>query len=393
METINIIFMGNFSYPQGMAATKRIRHFAEYLVSKQINAKVMILRNSGSNLSYLDTKGICNNVYYESIGSNLLINKNIFQLIYELSTYFIKGSKILYRQKAVRAKNILYCYNGLSIENIFFVLTAKLLGYFIIIDVVEDHLLTQENLNVFAKLKLFSVKVLEKHINKFANAIIVISNYLKEKLEKQVQGSIPVKLIPISAICQDRVADKKSANPVKIVYTGSFAKKDGVDLLLSAYENIRKVNKNCILLLAGEGGNLPKIKEIIAGKEGISYLGYLDDSHFYKLLNDADILCVTRTGSNYAHAGFPFKLGEYLATANPVVASNVSDVSFYLQHMKDAIIIEPDNVGEIQKALEFCIDHPDKAKTIGKNGRLKCIKYFNPQTNGQRLLELMRILA
>jgi len=393
MKNLNVIFMGNYSYPQGMAATKRIRHFAEYLVARQINTKVMLLRLSGSGHTESDTKGICNNVYYESIGNNIDINKNLLHLFYDALLYFMKGVFILYRWKSGRTKNILYCYNGLSIENALFVLAAKLFGYYIVFDIVEDHVLTQEKLHFLAKLKLYSVRVFEKHINKFANAIIVISYHLKEKFDKNSQNSIPIKLIPISAACLDSTAVKMPGNPIKIVYTGSFARKDGVDLLLDAYGNLRKVNKNCILLLAGKSDNLSKIQDLVAGKEGVSYLGYLDDRHFYELINDADILCATRTGSAYANAGFPFKLGEYLATGNPVIASNVSDVSFYLQHMQDAIIVEPDNVFEIQKALEFCINNPAKAKSIGENGRLKCIKYFSPEINGQNLLELFHTLT
>lgn len=393
MKNLNVIFMGNYSYPQGMAATKRIRHFAEYLVARQINTKVMILRISGSRNTGSDTKGICNNVYYESIGNNIDINKNLLRLFYDSLLYFKKGVFILYRWKSGGTKNILYCYNGLSIENALFVIAAKLFGYYIVFDIVEDHVLTQEKLHFLAKLKLYSVSFFEKHINKFANAIIVISYHLKEKFDKNSQNSIPIKLIPISAVCFDSTAVKMPGNPIKIVYTGSFARKDGVDLLLEAYGYLRKVNKDCILLLAGKSDNLSKIQDLVAGKEGVSYLGYLDDRHFYELINDADILCATRTGSAYANAGFPFKLGEYLATGNPVIASNVSDVSFYLQHMQDAIIVEPDNVFEIQKALEFCINNPAKAKSIGENGRLKCIKYFSPEINGQNLLELFHTLT
>lgn len=393
MKTLNVIFIGNYSYPQGMAATKRIRHFAEYLVARQINTKVMLLRKSGSSHAVSDTKGICNNVYYESIGNKVDINKSLINFIYTSSLYLVKGASKLWHWKVVEAKNILYCYNGLSIENVFFVLAAKLFGYYIVFDIVEDHVLTQEKLHVLAKLKLYSVKSLEKHINKFANAIIVISYYLKEKFERNAQNNIPIKLIPISAICLDSTADTPPRNTIKIVYTGSFAKKDGVDSLLAAYGDLRKLHRNCILLLAGKGENFSKIQELVAEKEGVSYLGYLDDTDFYKLLKDADILCATRTGSDYANAGFPFKLGEYLATGNPVVTSDVSDVSYYLQHMKDAIIVEPDNVGEIRRALEFCINHPEEAKAIGANGRRKCRKYFNPQINGQSLLELFHTLT
>jgi glycosyltransferase involved in cell wall biosynthesis len=58
--------------------------------------------------------------------------------------------------------------------------------------------------------------------------------------------------------------------------------------------------------------------------------------------------------------------------------------------MKDAFIIEPDNVKAIEAALLYCINNPEEAKAIGRNGREKCNIHFNPDVNGQRLFHLLK---
>jgi glycosyltransferase involved in cell wall biosynthesis len=62
---------------------------------------------------------------------------------------------------------------------------------------------------------------------------------------------------------------------------------------------------------------------------------------------------MTRVGSGYANAGFPFKLGEFLATGNPVITTNVSDVSVYLENYKDCIIVTPEKINEVAASIRI----------------------------------------
>jgi len=121
--------------------------------------------------------------------------------------------------------------------------------------------------------------------------------------------------------------------------------------LIEAFTIVYKSNKNINLFLTGKGekNNINKVLKKINKKEGIKYLGYLSDNDFYRFIQDSDILCMVRTKSNFADAGFPFKLGEYLASGNPVIASNVGDVKYYLEDKKDAILVGAGNIEEIQE--------------------------------------------
>ena len=56
---------------------------------------------------------------------------------------------------------------------------------------------------------------------------------------------------------------------------------------------------------------------------------------------------MTRTDSAYANAGFPFKLGEFLASGKPVIASNVSDVGKFFTDRHDTMLVKPGECKEI----------------------------------------------
>ncbi len=66
---------------------------------------------------------------------------------------------------------------------------------------------------------------------------------------------------------------------------------------------------------------------------------------------NSDVLCMCRKESGFANAGFPFKLGEYLATGNPVICTKVSDVEYYLDN-EDVYLIDPGCPDQISASLE-----------------------------------------
>ena len=122
---------------------------------------------------------------------------------------------------------------------------------------------------------------------------------------------------------------------------------------------------------------------LIKSSRNIHYVGLVPDVEFYQFLVNADILLMTRINSKYANAGFPFKLGEYLASGNPVIATDVSDIGYYLENMEEVIMIEPSNKNSLVKAMNFVLEN--ETDFIGLNGKRKCNVCFNPSTNGELL--------
>ncbi|MBU5613465.1 glycosyltransferase family 4 protein [Geomonas azotofigens] len=385
---INVVFMGKFGYPAGMASTKRIQHFLDYLNGVSASTKVLQLRATGA-VAAEERAGNYLGTDYLRIGADIKLD---LTLIPALFRYHREGIAALRRWRVAAGKNVLYSYGGVTVESVFLILAAKRLGYRVIFDIVEDNTFIDDKLSLPGKLRWLAGEVLDRFFLGLADGVVVISNYLKDLYGRKVAASVPLCLIPISAKCEAESRAGREPGPMKVVYAGSFAKKDGIEQLLDAFESVQEKKGNCILMLCGTGTSVKLYQPRIAANPAIQYVGYLEDTAFYQFLQGADVLCVTRTGSTYANAGFPFKLGEYLATGNPVIVSDVGDVRRYLSHMEDAIIVEPGNVTAIAGALEYCLDHPETAAKIGLSGADKCRRYFDPTANGRLLLQLIRKL-
>ena len=373
---MNIIAISNQSYPKGMAGTMRIRLFTEYFACKELIKVLNINKDNGIN----PKTGTYNKVEYR-----LFYNWKYFLII--PFVYPLLVLRFLIKEKKRKKKNILFIYDGLSILSIQFAIIGKWLGYKVVTDVVEDYTLVSARTKM-QKLKLYFHSKFIRLYPKLIDGTIVISKYLDEKYRK-LMGSEKVIYISISAknIVDTFKKDKRS-NRISFLYAGSYGQKDGVENLIDAFGSIHKEFPQTSLLLVGKLSQ--NITEYVENCNGVEIIGFLPDEEFYKFITvNADVLCMNRTNSLYANAGFPFKLGEYLATGNAVMASEVSNISDYLENKKDILFYEASNQNALINAMKLLITDDELREEIGKNGYLKCVEYFNPATNGKKALEFL----
>jgi len=180
---------------------------------------------------------------------------------------------------------------------------------------------------------------------------VAISEHLRQRCQEISKGRVPVHLIPVTVnlnYFKNEGYEPDKSN-LKIFYGGSFGEKDGLGYLVDAFDEVCKTDSRVKLILTGAGNNrdVEKIKQRIENspnRDRVIFMGFLSISDYYATLNSCDIFCMTRINSRFANAGFPFKLGEFLATGKGVIATNVGDVSSYLEDGVNALLISHNTV-------------------------------------------------
>lgn len=393
-EKMNLIFMGNIQYPHGMAAAKRIGNWIDYLkLDERLDIKVLVLRQGRVRLADNKPAGTYRGVDYVTVGSDI---RPGITALFKAPGYYLKAMAFLRNNRQKNGRNVLYIYGYPNIYNLPLIIFARMLKFRVIFDIVEDIAFQGSAPDIMARMKNFSARWLFRRLGLFADAVIVISQRLYEKTAAVANGRFEVALLPISVnFEQFNYPPKEPGQRVRIFYGGTFAEKDGVENLICAFEKVCDRRDNVVLTLSGKGSKvrMEKILEIISNsqyRERIEYMGYLEDDEYYALLGECDILCMTRVASKFAQAGFPFKLGEYLATGRAVIASNVGDVGLYLDDRKNAVIVEPGSSESITKALEFLISNPAQAQKIGQEGRKLAKEKFNAKTLTLKLKKVLK---
>ena len=87
------------------------------------------------------------------------------------------------------------------------------------------------------------------------------------------------------------------------------------------------------------------------------------------VIRRADVLLLPRASGEFSTAGFPNKLGEYLAVGRPVVVTSVGDIPKYLTHEVDALLVPPDDLETFAVAVIRILRDPEFGDNIGSEGR------------------------
>jgi glycosyltransferase involved in cell wall biosynthesis len=138
--------------------------------------------------------------------------------------------------------------------------------------------------------------------------------------------------------CRSRL--ELPANKKLIGYCGSISPSRGVDILFSAYEELRKSDPEMELVLCGR-----KDADVTLPDDAI-WLEHLPDEMVPVVFNSLDLLAVINKPSSFGNYSYPVKLYEAMRCRIPVVASNTPATSWILRNYTN-LLVEPGDSGKL----------------------------------------------
>lgn len=299
----------------------------------------------------------------------------------------------LYKLRRNSNKNVLILGSLIDLRNLPFVVFGRLLGYKVVLDKVENFALQDDKTSIYYKVNLSIGLLFDKFIRRFSDGLIVISTSL---YDQYVNISLPLLLLPNSVVVinhndEAEVKRHRPNDPFTFLYTGTFAKKDGVSMMIEAFRLARNTNTRKMQLnLVGKGSedNEQEIKNLIFDDEDIVWHGYVSQERLMELQRRSNVLTMTRVNSEYARYGFPYKVTEYLCFGNPILATRVGDIERYLEHGVTAILAYP-TVDDISQKIKFCLENEDEIIEIGKTGLKKALPMFDIEINGPKMAKFL----
>ncbi len=86
------------------------------------------------------------------------------------------------------------------------------------------------------------------------------------------------------------------------------------------------------------------------------------------------------------------KIFEYMEAGIPVICSNYKLWSEIIEENNCGICVEPHNIEEIAKAINYILNNPEEAREMGENGRKAVIEKYNWNTQEKVLIDLYKRL-
>ena len=361
-----------------MAGTRHIQSYLTQFNQRGYPTSVLALGASKDPSDPED--GTFEGTPYRAIAPNLLL-KSADRKQYR------RGLEFMRTQLREECSNVVVHYGVPDPRNVPYLRKIRSSGYRLVHWIVEDYsvysLRWARQHGMF--IRALSLRWLDRLVPRLSDGVIVLSRRLEQKYSQRVKS---IRRIPISI--QRPVHRYERLPPggsLRITYVGTFGYKDGVEDLIRAYLAYRQAGGGGRLVLVGGGVGAKAFRAQYESHEGIEFTGYVPDAELERQLQIADVLCMTRVDDPYAHAGFPYKLGEYLSTGNPVVATRVGDIEEYLHDGESAVIVPPGDHSAIARALFDLERNQEQARRIGQAGLSSFEKNFASEVNASRWLD------
>lgn len=380
IKPFNILLITGSNFPYGGAGANYLRLLTTGLVKSQKYIHVLLQggQKYGKYYNVSNEKNEIGGVTYEYCGYNNRPSNKIKKVIDTLSGIIVPPIYLIIR-KDFKDLACVLIYNLWNYQTIFIFVICKLLKIKIINIIPEWY---EKESIVTSKIKLFKYWDFlfgMKVISKYYDGLIVFSSYLKKYYIKKKYDTNMIfwqpNLLDISFFRQNSISNIKKKEKIRIAYCGVPTKKDGIDDLLKAFKILQNSNKENELLIIGDSTNGPSLIPSLSQKceklninQRVIFSGLVETRNIPELLNSSDILVLSRPTGIFAQAGFPTKLGEYMACKKPVVVTAVGDIPLLLKDEYDVFLALPDNPDSIAEKLYYLICNPDIAKVIGENG-------------------------
>lgn len=200
---------------------------------------------------------------------------------------------------------------------------------------------------------------------KLFDGFICISDVLAEFCKEHGRSGAPIFKLPMTVDCDaiDRVVrDGTPSVGDYVCYAGGLSEaKDGVETLKRACEGFE-----------------------------LRILNGLPHDEALRIMAGARCLALARPDSLQARAGFPTKLGEYLALGRPVVVTKVGEIPRYLEDGVSAYLVDPGDVEGFRKKIREVFANPERAERIGKAGRGVAVRSFDCKAHSRALSEWIK---
>jgi glycosyltransferase involved in cell wall biosynthesis len=158
-----------------------------------------------------------------------------------------------------------------------------------------------------------------------------------------------------------------------VLYCGSLFREKGIEDILLTAKNLASNKDIVFVIVGGTDESLRHWKKFINDNQiqNAVLTGFVNNSLVPMYLKSADVLIMPyNTGITYdrmdLNSTSPLKLFEYMASARPVVTSDIPVVSKIVKHGESAMLAEPNNIEKLSEYVMQLLNHKEKAATISK---------------------------
>jgi glycosyltransferase involved in cell wall biosynthesis len=180
-----------------------------------------------------------------------------------------------------------------------------------------------------------------------------------------------------------------------VSYIGTMGMAHGLDTMLAAASRLKNTNPEISFLLVGEGADKERIVEQ-ARQQALTNVHFVDQQPREKIpayISASDACLVLLRKTDLFKTVIPTKMLEFMSCARPVILGVDGHAREILEWAHGGIVIEPENIDALAKAILTLASNQVMAAEFGRNGREYIIREFSRRRSAEKYIrELQKLL-
>ncbi len=380
------------SFPYGFAATNRIIAYAKGFLYHGKDVEVVCLAKTESPERILNRRilGTYNGIKFRYLANSTVRSKTF--IMRRVDNFIIYFKLFWHAVEYVNRKCAIIYYSPSTSNLLILVTIAKIKGAKIYKEDSEH-----PNMYILSNSNFIS-NMLFKYIHfRLFDGLLLMTKSLVNYYGSTKGLTKPILHVPMTVeVDRFKRINNDKCNSKEIIYTGMLNdEKDGTNLLIYAFSRISAVHPEYFLSIFGEAAipgddkRYADMAEQLQVGNKVHFHGRVDRDVITEKIVNAAILVLPRPDSFQAQNGFPTKLGEYLATGVPVIATAVGEIPDYLKDNESVFMAIPGDVDSLIEKFNLIINDYGKALEIAKNGQLVAEQNFS---NLQQSADIIRFV-
>ncbi len=391
-EIKSVVFLGDSGFPIGFAHIQRITLLGRALIEAGCEVRVVCRMAVWTKevKTHYRKEGVHEGIHYMYTSDSPFRPETKVKRKYQK----IKGliSEFFYLKKLKKEGKIdAVILSTMNFDDsLRYKLFSILMGFPIALNLVEMATALERRSSFYLK---FGDWLMEKWLLRRFNGAMPISDTLYEYYNK-IEPSKPNMKVPVICDYDNFATVKRNPSEPYFLYCASDSFMEVIEFVLNAYQAMENNDKiKLYLLISGkQKDQIELLREEISKTfpEGnVQLFSNVPYSQLMQLFTNANALLIPLRPTVEDTARFPHKIGEYLATGNPIITTKVGEIKTYFEDGITALVSEKYSINEFAKKMDYVLDNYDHIRKIGLQGKELGLKTFHFRTYGVRIKQFL----
>jgi glycosyltransferase involved in cell wall biosynthesis len=176
-----------------------------------------------------------------------------------------------------------------------------------------------------------------------------------------------------------------------VLFVGMICPIKGIEMLINIAEQLNKKGCEVKFIAAGDEpyhakGFMREMKDLAKDKGVASVIEFAGRvENIDKYYTKATMVVVPSKKETFGRVA-----AEAMMYGLPVVASRVGGLPEVVEDNVTGFLVDPEDIAGFTQKVEYFLNNPEKANTMGRAGRERAIKLFSPQRHADQVMEVYK---